>query len=72
MSKQQSKITGYHAHIYYDPGTKETAGRVREGLGDRFEVLLGRWHDVPVGPAPQGHVSSSLRPRTNLPRSSRG
>ena len=43
-------ITGYHAHIYYDDASRETAARVREALGARFEVKLGRWHDAPVGP----------------------
>ena len=46
-------ITGYHAHIYYDPATtRGIAERVREELGRRFECTLGRWHDNPVGPHP--------------------
>ena len=45
-------ITGYHAHIYYDPLTRGMAERVREELGRRFECTLGRWHDNPVGPHP--------------------
>ncbi|MFM9886390.1 MAG: DOPA 4,5-dioxygenase family protein [Burkholderiales bacterium] len=52
MSTAPITITGYHAHIYYDPTTRETAARVREGLGARFDVRLGRWHDKPVGPHP--------------------
>ncbi len=46
-------ITGYHAHIYYDDASRETAARVREALGARFEVKLGRWRDSPVGPHPR-------------------
>ncbi len=46
-------IDGYHAHIYYDDATRETAARIREALGERFEVALGRWRDEPVGPHPQ-------------------
>ena len=43
-------ITGYHAHIYYDPlKTRDAAARVRAGLAN-FEVQIGRWHDEPVGP----------------------
>ncbi len=45
-------IRGYHAHIYYRPETKGAAAAVREQLGARFPVRLGRWHDQPVGPHP--------------------
>ena len=46
----EREIKGYHAHIYYDPDTKDAAARVREGLGGGFRVQLGRWHDERVGP----------------------
>ena len=62
MAKRQSEITGYHAHVYYDPDTRETAGRVREGLGARFDVVLGRWHDVPVGPHPKAMYQVAFAP----------
>lgn len=52
MKKETSKIKGYHAHIYYDPTSRDAAQRVREGLS-RFAVRLGSWHDEPVGPHPQ-------------------
>ena len=43
-------ITGYHAHIYYDPKrTRAAAEKVRAGLA-QFNVQLGSWHDGPVGP----------------------
>lgn len=47
-------IQQYHAHIYYDPvASRGRAARVREGLAAAFpDALLGRWHDVPVGPHP--------------------
>ncbi len=46
-------IRGWHAHVYYDTATRETAARLRERLGARFpNACLGRWHDVPVGPHP--------------------
>jgi len=48
------QIRGYHAHIYYDPTTKPVAERLREAIGATFgsAVVLGRWHDEPVGPHP--------------------
>ncbi len=52
MSASPISITGYHAHIYYDSNTRDVAAKVREGLGARFDVRLGRWHDKPVGPHP--------------------
>jgi aromatic ring-cleaving dioxygenase len=48
----QREINGYHAHIYYDPASREAAARVRAGLAN-FDVQLGSWHDEPVGPHPQ-------------------
>ncbi|HZK92073.1 MAG TPA: DOPA 4,5-dioxygenase family protein [Stellaceae bacterium] len=45
-------ITGYHAHIYYDPAaTRTAAARLREGMGAAFPAAtLGGWHDEAVGP----------------------
>lgn len=45
-------IEGYHAHIYYDTGTRPIAERLREAIGAEFQVRLGRWHDNPIGPHP--------------------
>jgi aromatic ring-cleaving dioxygenase len=49
-----ARIREYHAHIYYDPHTRERAARLRERVAAAFPAaLLGRWHDAPVGPHPQ-------------------
>ena len=49
-----SDVRLYHAHVYYTPDSKALAGVVRDGVASRFPVaILGRWHDVPVGPHPQ-------------------
>jgi DOPA 4,5-dioxygenase len=47
-------VTGYHAHVYYDADEKEAAASLRAAVEDRFDVVMGRWHDNPVGPHPRG------------------
>jgi aromatic ring-cleaving dioxygenase len=49
---ESRNIRGYHAHIYYDSKTRPLAARLREAIGNRFAVELGRWRDEPVGPHP--------------------
>jgi DOPA 4,5-dioxygenase len=60
----ETPITGWHAHIYYDPdATKDAAARLREGIAARFpSALLGRWHDVPVGPHPTAMYQVAFAP----------
>ena len=60
MLEYTAEITSFHAHIYYDLTTREVAERVRQGLGDRFEVQLGRWHDRPIGPHPKSMYQVSF------------
>jgi DOPA 4,5-dioxygenase len=52
--RQTSEIGSFHAHVYYDPATtRAEAERLRQWIGERFSVTLGRWHDVKVGPHDQ-------------------
>ena len=45
-------IASYHAHVYYDGGTKQHAGDLRREMDKRFDVELGRWRDKAIGPHP--------------------
>ncbi len=55
-------ITGYHAHVYYDAETKETAAELRTELEARFDARFGRWHDKPVGPHPRWSYQVAFGP----------
>ncbi len=56
------KITGYHAHVYYDATTKPAAAVLRDAVAAAFEAELGRWHDAPVGPHPCGSYQIAFGP----------
>lgn len=43
---------GFHAHVYYDAASKADAEALRAEIDARYDVVLGRWHDKPVGPHP--------------------
>ena len=47
-------ISGYHAHIYFDAATRESAERLCQTAGRTFKLTVGRMHDKPVGPHPRG------------------
>jgi aromatic ring-cleaving dioxygenase len=55
-------IKGYHAHVYFDASTRETAERVRAQLAVHFDVTFGRWHEEPVGPHSKAMYQVELRP----------
>jgi DOPA 4,5-dioxygenase len=50
--KEIDRISGYHAHVYFDAETEPEAAALRDALDQRFDVVLGRWHRKPVGPHP--------------------
>lgn len=62
MPEDTAEITGFHAHIYFDTASRDAAARVREELGARFEVRLGRWHDKPIGPHPKAMYQVAFSP----------
>lgn len=62
MKEDTIEITGFHAHVYFDTASRDAAARVREGLGARFDVRLGRWHEQPIGPHPKAMYQVAFSP----------
>lgn len=62
MTEDTIAIASFHAHVYYDTETRDVAARVREELGARFQVQLGRWRDEPVGPHPKSMYQVAFSP----------
>ena len=46
------RIEGYHAHVYFEQRTAEQARALRDRIGTRFDVTVGRFHERNVGPHP--------------------
>jgi DOPA 4,5-dioxygenase len=46
------RITGYHAHVYFDAQTTAQATKLCQDAADLFQVDMGRIHERPVGPHP--------------------
>ncbi len=44
----------FHAHVYFEPDQLDVAARLREALGERFPVALGRIYPYPIGPHTRG------------------
>jgi DOPA 4,5-dioxygenase len=61
-AEDPARITGYHAHVYYDAATRSLAAQVREGVEQRFDVRMGRWHDAPIGPHPCASYQIAFAP----------
>jgi DOPA 4,5-dioxygenase len=62
-------IKDYHAHIYYDPTSKDRAATLREWVEQGFggRMRMGSWHDEPVGPHVQAMYQIAFPPEL-LPR----
>jgi DOPA 4,5-dioxygenase len=55
-------IENYHAHVYYDAGTRADAVRLCEAAAKGFGIKVGRMHDKPVGPHPRGSCQLTIEP----------
>ena len=60
MNAQTSVIENFHAHVYYDAGTRAAAVKLCEAVGTTFGVKVGRMHDNPVGPHPRGSCQLTI------------
>ena len=58
-----SKIIGYHAHIYFDAGTRDKAQSICEACRDLFGIEMGRIHERPVGPHPDWSCQLAFEPK---------
>jgi DOPA 4,5-dioxygenase len=61
-SPTDSRIRGWHAHVYFDASTVEQARRLCEQAATLFEVKMGRVHEKIVGPHPAWSCQLALRP----------
>ncbi|MHA1537773.1 MAG: DOPA 4,5-dioxygenase family protein [Alphaproteobacteria bacterium] len=59
---QPGPIVVYHAHVYYDAGSKQRAAALRARIEERFETRMGRWHDKPIGPHPIASYQIAFAP----------
>ncbi|MEM7523189.1 MAG: DOPA 4,5-dioxygenase family protein [Pseudomonadota bacterium] len=47
-----TSIKSYHAHVYFDADTIEQARRICQTAAEKFDLVMGRVHERPVGPHP--------------------
>ena len=55
-------IRGYHAHIYFGPDTVAQARALCEAAAERFDVVMGRVHERPLGPHPDWSCQLAFKP----------
>jgi aromatic ring-cleaving dioxygenase len=51
-TSQPTKIDGYHAHVYYDAGSRPRAEQLRERIAATLGVEVRALSDAPRGPHP--------------------
>ena len=64
MPLDVSNIASWHAHVYFDAGSRDAARAFREVVITRFgdAVEMGRFHERPVGPHPQWSYQIAFGP----------
>ena len=58
------QITSWHAHVYFDAGTRNDAWALREVVTSQFagHAQIGRFHERPVGPHPRWSFQIEFEP----------
>ncbi|HEY6982255.1 DOPA 4,5-dioxygenase family protein [Reyranella sp.] len=46
-------IKDWHAHVYFDPASRDAAWALRKRIERTFDIDMGRFHEKPVGPHPR-------------------
>lgn len=59
-----SDIRDFHVHLYFDPDELDRAKALAEALAERFALLVGHFHNRPVGPHPRGSVQLTVPTET--------
>lgn len=62
MNTPSPHINGYHAHVYYDPGSRVAAEALAKAVDANFAVELGGFFDEPVGPHPVANLQIIFPP----------
>jgi len=55
-------IKDWHAHVYFDGDTAETARTLRRSIETRFNIDMGRFHERLVGPHPCWSYQVAFKP----------
>ena len=57
-----ARISGYHAHVYFDADSVGRARAICAEATRRFGVTMGRVHECPVGPHPMWSCQLAASP----------
>ena len=55
------EIENWHAHVYFDAATRDAAWALRERIEKTHDILMGRFHEKPVGPHPMFSYQVTVR-----------
>lgn len=59
-----SRITSWHAHVYFDADSRDSAWQFRDAIAAQLSgvVEMGRFHERPVGPHPRWSYQIAIAP----------